>query len=65
MWWESDLYTGYQVRLRFKNEIVVQLLSHVRLFVTPWTAASDPWTDASPGIPVFHYLLGFTQIHVH
>ena len=24
---------------RFKNSLVIQSLSHVRLFVTPWTAA--------------------------
>ena len=37
---------------------VVQLLSHVQLFATPWTAAH-------PGFPVLHYLLEFVQIHVH
>ena len=37
----------------------VQLLSHVWLFVTPWTACS------TPGFPVHHQLLEFTQTHVH
>ena len=36
----------------------VQLLSHVRLLMTPWTAA---WQD----FPVHHQLLEFTQTHVH
>ena len=34
------------------------LLSHVRLFVTLWTAAHQ-------GFPVFHHLLEFAQAHVH
>ena len=33
----------------------VQLLSHVRLFTTPWT----------PGFPVHHQLLELAKIHVH
>jgi len=33
----------------------VQLLSHVRLFVTPWT----------PGLPVHHQLPELAQTHVH
>ena len=37
--------------------VVVQPLSCVRLFVTPWTAACQA--------PVLHYLLGFAQTHVH
>ena len=36
----------------------VQSLSHVWLFVTPWTAAM-------PGFPVRHQLWEFTQTHVH
>ena len=36
----------------------VQLLSHVRLFVTPWTGPT-------PGLPVNHQLPEFTQTHVH
>ena len=36
----------------------VQSLSHVRLFVTPWTAAMQ-------GFPVHHQLREFTQTHVH
>ena len=34
--------------------VIVQLLSHVQLFVTPWT-----------GFPVIHYLPEFAQTHVH
>ena len=37
--------------------IVVQSLSRVQLFATPWTAA--------PGFPVYLYVLEFAQIHVH
>ena len=36
---------------------VVQLLSHVQLFATSWTAA--------PGFLLFYYLLEFAQIHIH
>ena len=36
----------------------VQILSHVGLFATPWTAAP-------PGSPVLHYLPEFAQTHVH
>ena len=38
---------------------VVQSLSHVRLFVTPWTAACPR------GLPVLHHLLQLAQTHVH
>ena len=41
------------------SAVVVQLLSHVHLFATPWIACS------MPGFPVNHQLLEFTQIHVH
>ena len=37
--------------------VVVQSLSLVGLFVTPWTAAPD--------FPVLHYLPEFAQTHVH
>ena len=37
----------------------VQLLSHVQLFATPWTACS------TPGFPVHHQLLELAQTHVH
>ena len=36
----------------------VQLLSHVQLFVTPWTMATL-------GLPVYHQLPESTQTHVH
>ena len=35
--------------------LTLKLLSHVRLFVTPWT----------PGLPVHHQLPESTQTHVH
>ena len=45
---------------------VVQLLSHVQLFVTTHpTPCTPPWTAACPGLPVPLYLLEFAQIHVH
>ena len=37
--------------------VIVQLLSHVELFVTPWTYTL--------GSPVLHYLLEFAQIRIH
>ena len=37
---------------------VVQSLSHVRLFKTPWTAAHQDF-------PIPHYHLEFAQTHVH
>ena len=37
---------------------VVQLLSHVRLFVTPWTSCT-------PGSSALHCFPEFAQIHVH
>ena len=39
-------------------DVVVQSLSCVWLFVTPWTAVRQ-------GFPVLHYLLKFAQTHVH
>ena len=36
----------------------VQLLSHVQLSVTPWTANTS-------GFPVHHQLLELAQMHVH
>ena len=41
---------------------VVQSLSCVRLFATPWIAAHQAAVFI---IPVFHYLLEFAQTHVH
>ena len=40
----------------------VQLLSRVRLFVTPWIAAC---AMMRPGLPVHHQLPEFTQTHAH
>ena len=39
--------------------VVVQSLSHIWLFPTPWTACR------TPGCPVFHYLPEIAQTHVH
>ena len=38
--------------------VVVQLLSHILLFVTSIDCST-------PGFPVLHYLLEFAQTHVH
>ena len=40
---------------------IVQLPSHVQLFVTPWTAASL----RKEVFLVLHHLLEFAQTHVH
>ena len=40
-----------------RSFVVVQLLSHVRLFATPWTAARQ--ADLA-----LHYLPEFAKIHV-
>ena len=40
------------------GKIVVQLLSRVQLFATPWT-------QSIPGFPVLHYLPEFARTHVH
>ena len=40
------------VAIYFNNVVAVQLLSHVLLLATPWTAAM-------PGFPVLHYLPEF------
>ena len=40
------------------SSVSVQSLSHVLLFATPWIAAFE-----SPGLPVHHQLLKFTQTH--
>ena len=45
------------VKLLLKLFSSVQLLSHVQLFVTPWTAAASP--------SCHHQLPEFTQTHVH
>ena len=38
--------------------VVVELLSHIQLFATPWTAAE-------PGFPALHYFPQHAQSHVH
>ena len=44
---------------RFPPKNVVQSLSRVQLFATPWTDCS------MPGFPVLQYPLEFAQTHVH
>ena len=41
-----------------ESAVVVQSLSCVQIFATPWTVAQ-------PGSSVLHYLPEFAQIHVH
>ena len=43
---------------------LVQLLSHIWLFVTPWTAAHSPWKSMID-FPVHHQILELPQTHVH
>ena len=43
--------------------VVVQSLSCVRLFVTPWTAASQ--AGCKQDFSVLHYLWEFAQTRVH
>ena len=47
----------HMLRSRGTTFSSVQLLSRVRLFATPWTAA--------PGLPVHHQLSEFTQTQVY
>ena len=44
--------------------LVVQLLSHVQLFATPWTAALQVSLSFT-GFLVLYYLIEFAQTHVH
>ena len=55
MWTWPELTFGY-FRI-IVVILVVQLLSRVRL--------CDPMDCSSPGVPVHHHLLEFTQTHVH
>ena len=64
-WFLSDSYKDTLIEFRVHSKsvcsylVVVQSLSHVRLFAAPWTACS------TPGFPVLHQLLEFAQTHVH
>ena len=49
--WLTDVFLLYVI-------VIVQLLSCVQLFVTPWAASI-------PGLPVPHYLPEFAQVLVH
>ena len=55
--WKDTQKTGNVVYFGL-GVIAVQSLSVVQLFATPWTVAM-------PRFPVLHYLLEFTQTHVH
>ena len=51
---------------------MVQFLSHplikkmhIGSVAKSWLTLWDPMDCSTPGFPVLHYLLGFTQIHVH
>ena len=65
LWFLSDSYKDTLIEFRIHSKsvclhlVVVQSLSHVRLFATPWTACSVP------GFPVLHQLLEFAETHVH
>ena len=50
----------YHVYFIILVRVVVQLLSHVQFFATPWLQK----TCSTPGFPVLHYLLEFAQTHV-
>ena len=49
----------FNIKYIFIQPLSVQLLSHVRLFVTPWTACS------TPGLPVHRQLPEFTRAQVY
>ena len=51
--------------LYFVVVVVVQLLSHVRLFGTLWDSFGTLWDCSTRGFPVLHYLPAFAQTHVH
>jgi len=52
----ASLTSGSRVKSTVSDAGSVQLLSHVRLFVTPWTAACQASLSKLPE---------FTQTHVH
>ena len=54
----GNLSINWLVHQTQTRVFVVQSLSRVWLFATPWTAAT-------PGFPVLHHLLEFAQTHVH
>ena len=57
--WRDCLQLKSQIQKPLAHDVVVvQLLSCVQLFVTPWLYST-------PGFPVLHYLPVFTQIYVH
>ena len=43
----------------------IQLLSHVWLFATPWTATHQASLSITPGLPVHHQPLELAQTHIH
>ena len=56
--WIKKCGTYAQWNIQFSS---VQSLSHVRLFAT----LCDPIHRGTPGLPVHHQLLEYTQTHVH
>ena len=59
-WWDNRLVHSFYLILIPKLVSVVQLLSHVRLFTTPWTAARQ----ASLSFTISHSLLKFMSIEL-
>ena len=57
---ENDLYRIYYIKSLWPNVQLssVQSLSHVQLFLTPWT-------DCMPVLPFQYQLPEYTQTHVH
>ena len=49
-------HSGLQKLSHISQDVVFQLLSHIQLFVTPWTTPFQ--------VPLSYYLLEFAQIHV-
>ena len=63
LWWSWKTFSFkglYETNKKAKMTFaVVQSLSHVWLFATPWT------TYSMPGFPVLHHLPELTQTHIH
>ena len=54
----GKIFIKYLEIIVYWHVVVIQSLSHVQLFATPWTVAT-------PGFPVLHHLPEFAQTHVH
>ena len=53
------------MRKSMGNTSSIQLLSHIWLFATPWTATHRACLSITPGFPVHHQLLELAQTHIH